>query len=336
MLAGPILAHLDYHWLFWIPFAAIVVATIATVIIVPESPVRARGGVDVVGAILLSLWLVLLLVAMSEAPSRGWLSPVTIGLLVMAVVAAVAWIKVELGSREPLVDMGMMRLRGVWTTNLAGFLLGMGMFGAFILIPQFVQMPRSSGYGFGSSVTQAGLFLVPSSLMMLVAAPVAGRLAGRFGSKPLLVLGTSLSLAAAVLLTVAHGSHAQIYVASFVLGTGFGFAFASMINLIVEAVPPEQTGIATGMNAVMRTIGGAIGGQIAATVLAANLAAGGLPAEKGYTISFAVTSPGSRRCDRRRARRSRSTSPAGTFRLDRRAAGIHGMRLRAAHSRPDS
>ena len=61
-----------------------------------------------------------------------------------------------------------------------------------------------------------------------------------------------------------------------------------MANLIVEAVRPDQTGVATGMNAVMRTIGGAIGGQVAASLLAASLLADGLPGENGYTLSFAV------------------------------------------------
>ena len=62
---------------------------------------------------------------------------------------------------HPLVDMKMMRLPGVWTTNLAALLLGFGMYSAFVLIPQYVQTPSSTGYGFGASVSQAGLFLVP-------------------------------------------------------------------------------------------------------------------------------------------------------------------------------
>ncbi len=84
-----------------------------------------------------------------------------------------------------------------------------------------------------------------------------------------------------VLLAVAHTEHWQIYLASLLLGIGVGFAFASMANLIVEAVRPDQTGVATGMNTVMRTIGGAIGGQVAASILAANLLADGLPERSG-------------------------------------------------------
>ena len=288
VLAGPVLAHLDYHWLFWIPFGVISVTAIATMLIVPESPIRAPGTVNWAGAVLLTLWLVCLLVAISEAPRWGWLSARTIGLLVAAAVLAVAWIRVEARSRCPLVDMQMMRLRGVWTTNLAGFLIGFGMYSSFVLIPQFVQTPTSTSYGFGSSVTQAGLFLIPSTMMMLVAAPLGGRLSGRYGSKVPLVLGATITMLAFVLLALAHSAHWQVYLASLLLGTGVGFSFASMANLIVEAVRPDQTGVATGMNAVMRTIGGAIGGQVAASILSASLLADGMPKEQGYTLSFAI------------------------------------------------
>ena len=288
VLAGPILEHLNYHWLFWIPLGLIAVTIVATIVFIPESPIRAPGSVNWTGAILLSLWLIFLLLAISEAPRWGWLSARVIGLIVLAAVVAFVWVKAELRSPSPLVDMHMMRLRGVWTTNLTGFLIGFGMYSSFVLIPQFVETPQSTGYGFGSSVTQAGLFLIPSTLMMMVAAPIGGRMAGRFGSKLPLVLGACLALLAFILLAVAHSEHWQIYLASSLLGSGVGFSFAAMANLIVEAVRPDQTGVATGMNAVMRTIGGAIGGQVAASILAATLVADGLPGENGYTLSFAI------------------------------------------------
>jgi EmrB/QacA subfamily drug resistance transporter len=288
VLAGPILAHLNYHWLFWIPLVLILVTIVATIIFIPESPIRAPGTINWLGAILLSLWLIFLLLAISEAPTWGWLSARVIGLIGLAAVVAYVWVRTELRSPSPLVDMHMMRLRGVWTTNLTGFLIGFGMYSSFVLIPQFVETPTSTGYGFGSSVTQAGLFMIPSTLMMLISAPIGGKMSGRFGSKVPLVLGACLTLVAFLLLTVAHSAHWHVYLASVLLGCGVGFSFASMANLIVEAVRPDQTGVATGMNAVMRTIGGAIGGQVAASLLAATLLADGLPGENGYTLSFAI------------------------------------------------
>jgi EmrB/QacA subfamily drug resistance transporter len=288
VLAGPILDNLGYHWLFWIPCVVIVATAVAAMLFIPESPIRAPGVVDWLGAALLSLWLVCLLLAISEAPQWGWTSERTIGLLAVAAVAGAAWVVIEARTTSALVDMQMMRLRPVWSTNLAGFLIGFGLFSAFVLIPQFVQTPPSNGYGFGSSVTQSGLFLVPSTLMMLIAAPFSGRLSRMYGSKVPLVLGASITMLAFVFLAIAHSSHWQFYAASILLGIGVGFAFASLANLIVEAVRPDQTGVATGMNAVMRTIGGAIGGQVAASLLAASLLADGYPSEHGYTTTFII------------------------------------------------
>jgi MFS family permease len=184
------------------------------------------------------------------------------------------------------VDMTMMRLGGVWTTNLAALLLGFGMYSAFILIPQFVQTAKSTGYGFGASVSQAGFFLVPTTLMLLVTSPLGGRLSNVVGSKVPLVLGSVITTIAFVVLALADVRW-EIYVASTLLGIGIGFAFASMANLIVEAVPPSQTGIATGMNTIVRTIGGAIGAEVAASILAANIV-GGFPTKHSYTITFTI------------------------------------------------
>ena len=249
VLGGPILEHLDYHWLFWIPLVVILVAVAATVVIVPESPLRAPGTVNWLGAALLSGWLVALLLGISQGPHWGWLSSRTLALFVAAIVLCVLWVAVELRSASPLVDMSMMRLRGVWTTNLSGLLLGFGMYSSFVLIPQFVQTPVTTGYGFGSSVTAAGFFLVPTTIAMMIASPIGGRLTATFGGKVPLVAGATITMLAYALVAVAHTQHVEIYLASLLIGVGIGFAFASMSNLIVEAVPPEQTGIATGIAA---------------------------------------------------------------------------------------
>ena len=101
MLAGPILDNLGYHWLFWIPCAVILATAVATIFFIPESPIRAPGSVDWVGAALLSFWLVCLLLAISEAPQWGWTSGRTIGLLVVAVAAGAGWVVLEAGRGAP-------------------------------------------------------------------------------------------------------------------------------------------------------------------------------------------------------------------------------------------
>jgi EmrB/QacA subfamily drug resistance transporter len=287
VLAGPIVQHLSYHWLFWLPLVAIVAATVGIVVAVPESPVRSPGRVDWTGAVLLAGWLVPLLVAVTEGTDWGWTSPRIVGLLVLAAAAAVLWVAVESRAREPLVDMQMMRLRPVWTTNLAALLFGFGMFASFVLVPEFVELPESTGFGFGATVTEAGLFLLPASAAMLLAAPVAGRLSVSVGSRVPLILGSLVSCAAFVLLAAAHEEAWEIYLALFVMGLGIGLAFASMANLIVESVRPDQTGVATGMNTIVRSVGGAIGSQVVAEIVTSS-ATGALPTERGFTLAFAV------------------------------------------------
>jgi MFS family permease len=162
------------------------------------------------------------------------------------------------------------------------------MYSSFILLPEFTEMPRAAGYGFHASVTQAGLFLLPSTVAMLVVSPLAGRLAGRVGSRVPLILGSITTSVSFAWLAVAHSHPWEIYVGSALLGAGIGLAFASLANLIVEAVRPDQTGVATGMNTVMRSIGGSVGSQIVASIIAGTVVGTALPTEHGFTIAFAV------------------------------------------------
>src|SRR5438552_2457340 len=171
------------------------------------------GRIDPTGAVLLAGWLVALLVPVSEGPSWGWTSARTVGLFASAVVLAAAWVWAESRSRAPLVDMRMMRLRPVWTTNLAALVFGFGMFASFVLVPEFVELPKATGFGFGATVTQAGVFMVPATVGMLLAGPVSGRLSSAVGSKLPLLLGALVSCLAFVILTATHGSSWEIYVA---------------------------------------------------------------------------------------------------------------------------
>jgi len=288
VLAGPIVQHLSIHYLFWLPLIPIVVATVLTYLLVPESPLKVPGSVNWAGAALLSAGLVALLVGVSETPSWGWLSAKTLGSIVVGVVLLVLWVASEARSTHPLVDMRMMRIRGVWTTNAVALLLGFGMYSSFILLPEVVETPSRVGYGFGSSVTQAGLFLVPSTITMLLAGSQTGWLEERFGSKPLLLGGTVLTAGAFAILAFARSESWEIYLASALLGIGIGLAFASMANLIIENVGPAQTGIATGMNTVTRTVGGAFGGAATASIVAATVGASGYATARGYTVAFAL------------------------------------------------
>ena len=288
ILAGPVVGNLSYHWLFWMPLAVIVAASVATWLLVPESPIRVPGRVNWVAAALMSTGLVILLVTISEATSWGWGSSRTLAGVAAGLLVVVAWVRWEIRSREPLVDMRMMRIHGVWTTNVVAFLVGVGMYSSFILLPQFVQEPESTGYGFGATVLAAGIFLVPMTITQVLVGQFIGRIERRIGSKLPLLAGSALAASAFLLLVASRSSAWEIYAASALLGTGIGLAFAALANLIVENVRQDQTGVATGMNTVMRTLGGAVGAQVTATFLAGDVGAGGLPTSGAYGLAFAV------------------------------------------------
>jgi EmrB/QacA subfamily drug resistance transporter len=293
VLSGVIVDHLDYEWIFWLALIVVSGAIVAARRFIPESPVKSPARIDWIGAGLLSAGLVALLIAVSEGNSWGWGSAGVVSLFVLSAAVLIAWVAYEYRAPEPLVDMRMMRDRAVLPTNLTALLVGFGMFGSFILIPQFVQIPTSAGFGFAASVTEAGLYMLPSAATMLVGAPLAGWLGGRIGSKLPLQLGTAIAAAAFVFLALVHDEPWSIYVGTSLLGLGIGFSFASMANLIVEAVDQRHTGVATGINTIMRLIGGSIGGQVAASIVAGHIAAGtALPEESGFIAAFVMSAVG--------------------------------------------
>lgn len=104
------------------------------------------------------------------------------------------------------------------------------------LVPQFVQTPTGAGYGFGATATESGLFLLPLALTMLVSGPVAGRLGTRWGLRPTLVIACCIAAAGFALLAIGLAAPWAIATGAGVLGIGAGFAFSSIINLVVDVV----------------------------------------------------------------------------------------------------
>ncbi|GAB2702128.1 MFS transporter [Nocardia thraciensis] len=288
VLAGPIVDHLDYHWLFWVPMIITTIAAVAAVVFVPESPMRSEGRINWGAALLLSAWLVALLLAVSKGPAWGWGSGITLGLFALAVVCLVAWILVEVKSRTPLIDMRTMRVRAVWTTNLVAVLTGAGMYAMMTFLPQLLQTPKDlAGYGLSASITQSGLYMLPLSVAMFVIGLTIGPLSARISPKFIVLIGTALTVPAFAMLALGHNQSWQVYVAGALLGVGIGMAFSSMPAIIVAAVPPAQTGAATGMNANVRTVGGAIGSAISSVILTSGTHTDhGLPADSGYSNVF--------------------------------------------------
>jgi EmrB/QacA subfamily drug resistance transporter len=290
VLAGVIVDHASIQWIFWSSLVVTTVAAWATWRFVPESPVRVKARIDWGGAVLLTLALVSLLLGVSQGNAWGWESTRVLGLFGGAAILGGAFIAFERRVPEPMVDMRLMSKRPVWSTNLTAFAIGFAMFGSYVLIPQLVEMPAVTGYGFAKTTTVAGLLMLPSALVMLGAGPLSGWLGQRFGSRLPLALGGAFATLAYVWLAMFHETLAEIAVGGLLVGIGIGLAFAAMANLVVGAVRPDQTGVATGINTIMRSIGGSVGAQIAAAILAGNQILGGrYPAESGFTDAFVMS-----------------------------------------------
>jgi EmrB/QacA subfamily drug resistance transporter len=296
--SGLIVDHLSWRWLFIIGAIVVALALVLVVRFVPESPVKTPSRLDLPGALLLAAGLCSLLVALSEGQSWGWTSARVLGLFLLAAVLIAVFAFVELRVPAPMVDMHMMARRPVLFTNLTAVVAGFAMFGAFVLIPGFVETPDGLSaataarvpYGFGASATTAGLYLLPGSLMTLLAGPAAGILGRRVGSRWPLALGMLLVAVGAASFAAFHDHPWQIVAGMVVLGTGVGFAFAAMPKLISDAVDASETGVANGMNTVMRSVGGVVGGQVGAALVSSWVIAGtAVPAETGYTAAFAVS-----------------------------------------------
>jgi len=293
-LSGVIVDTMSLHWLFWLPLIMILIAASAVWRYVPESPVRTPGRIRWRNVALMTGGLGSILIAVTRAQQWGWMSGRTLGLMSGGVALILTWILTELQSPEPVVDMRMMRRRPVWTTNLSALFLGVGLFGQGFLISQLAELPKSTGFGFGADVTGAGLFLLPSTVMLLTFSSLAGRFEARWGSRACFLAGTTTNALADLVLMLGFRAPALVYLGSGLLGVGIGLSYAAMVNLIVSAVDERQTGVATGMNAIMRTIGGAFGSQIAASTLAGNISpATGHPTTTGFVVGFCALAGGS-------------------------------------------
>lgn len=287
-LSGLIVDNTDLSWLFWIGLVALP-AAVAVHRMIPPPARRRRARIDWAGAAVLSGALVCLLLGVTNANTLGWDSAGVLGLLGGGLALGAGWVVLERRVAEPLIDLRVLRSRAVAATNLAATLVGFAMFSSFLLIPQFAQTPTQAGYGFGSSVTEAGLIMLPSALVMLVAGPFAGWMGSRIGFRPILVAGAGCATLAFAFLAVAHGEVWEFVLAGALIGVGISFAFSSMANLVVESVPQDDVGIATGINTIARTIGGAAGAAVVSTVLTARMLPGTIvPVESGYTTAFVI------------------------------------------------
>ncbi|MET0930642.1 MAG: MFS transporter [Aeromicrobium sp.] len=289
VFAGPIVDGLGYHWLFWLPGIATALTALAAAVVIPPSRVRAPGTVAWGAALLLASWLVLLLLTISQGPRLGWTSAPMVACLGGGLVLAATWVLVELRARTPLIDLRMLAARTLWTTNLVAFLSGSAMFASMAFTTQLTQAPASQSYGFGLSLTIAGLVQLPASSCGFLAGMTISRLVPPLDPKWIAVVAVGLLSTGLLGLAVLHEALWHICVSNALVGAGLGSVAACQATLISLAVRPEQTGAANGVSMTIRVIGGVIGTAVMSSIVSAHVPAGSrYPSESGYTTGFIV------------------------------------------------
>jgi MFS family permease len=284
--SGFVLDQLGWPWLFVLGGAPVLVAAGLVAALVPESPVRGGGRPDFLGAGVFSVALVALLLAITKGETWGWASLPTLALFGASAGAFLGWVRVERRVTEPLVDLRTLARPVMALTNATTVLVGFSLTAFFVLMPAFVQVPT---YGYGASLTEAGLYFAPSAVAMIVCGPAAGWLGTRYGHAVALRIGLAAGASALSLLAFAHADPALALVWMGVLGVGLAFALAAIGALVVESSDARETGVASGVNLIMRTVGAAVGAQVSAAVISAQTPLGSLvPHEAGFTIAFAL------------------------------------------------
>ena len=290
-LAGFVAEHADFHALFWISGGAALVAFVGIATVVPESPGRSGGRVDLVGSMLLAAALVCLLLPLAKSADWGWGDP-RVGILLAAAVLLLGvfgWSQVRI--REPLVDLAALRRKPIVITNLASILFGFALFASFIGTASFVEAPRASGYGFGSSLLVGGLAMLPSGIAMLLLSPVAARLITRRGAPQTLALGATVVAAGWLLRIVFSDNLWQVIVGATIVGMGTGIGYAAIPSLINAHTPPTEIAAANGLNSLFRSFGSSLASAVGGSILAANtviLGSFAVPSIAAYHELFAL------------------------------------------------
>ncbi|MFE5700760.1 MFS transporter [Rhodococcus koreensis] len=286
VIAGPLMDHLGYIWLFLAPLVVVIIAAALVSRFVIESHDTIREPVEYAGGILLVGWLVAILLPASQGKNWGWSAAPTLTCLALFPVLFVLWILTERRADHPVVDMRLMRRRGVWQANLVMFLNGACMFGMFSLLPMLLQARHADG-GLDESVVVSGLLMLPMPVAMFVFGTLSGSIIKKMGPRVPVVAGSTILLAGCAVLTVFHDDLRHILLSCGIIGVGFGLIQSALANTVLAAVEPTETGVAIGMNTNMRIVGGTLGIQGTILVLTTVASGSGVSSAASYMAALA-------------------------------------------------
>jgi predicted MFS family arabinose efflux permease len=283
-ISGLIAEHAGLSGAFWFG-AGVSALTLLMVVAVVPAPTGhdRRARLDWIGATLLTTALVGILLAVAQGTAWGWASPRILVLLVAGLMLLAGWTLQQLHATTPLVELRLVRHPAVLAADGCAFVLGVAMYMDLSSVTEFVQLPRSQGFGFSASVVLAGLTLVPLSAFMLVGSRTLPFLLRYLGARPVLTIGCLVVGASGGFFALFHNGIWAAFVMMGILGAGLGTTYAAIPGLIVAAVPQDETGSAMGFYQVVRYVGFALGSAVTAAILAGRASSLGQPTLAGFT-----------------------------------------------------
>jgi EmrB/QacA subfamily drug resistance transporter len=266
LVGGAVVQGLDWHWIFWLNVPVGLAAAALSMFRLPES--RGPGArIDLPGVALAATGAVALAWGLVRTSDVGWGSPQVVGALVLAAALIAGFVAWERRASEPMLPLRLLRIPAFAAANVTGFMMMASITSAAFLMAQYFQL------GLGYTPLGTGLRFLPWTLTPLLIAPLAGALADRIGSRPLMVAG--LALQGSGLVWVALGATSTAGYGRFVLpliiaGVGVSMAVPTVPTTALDAVPPADIGKASGVQSTLQRFGSVFGVAIVAAVFSAN------------------------------------------------------------------
>jgi EmrB/QacA subfamily drug resistance transporter len=264
LLGGVITEHISWNWIFYVNVPIGLLGIVASIVVVPESKDTSHEQrLDLPGLLASGVGLLALVYALIEAHHYGWTSATILGLFAVAAVALTAFVLLEQRQRLPMLDLSLFR-NGTFTgANLVAILVTLAMFGIFVFFPIYMQT------FLGWSPIQAGAALLPWTLLIVIFAPIAGKLSDKVGSRWLIAAGmTTVGLCCLELSTVSVGSSFWRLLPGFILGgLGMSFVMTPMSAAVMGAAPVDKAGVASGVLNTFRQVGVALGIAIMGAII---------------------------------------------------------------------
>jgi EmrB/QacA subfamily drug resistance transporter len=280
LVGGLLTEHLSWHWIFFVNVPVGIVGVAASYLLIRESKDDTHESLDLPGLATSALGLFALTYGLIEANAYGWTSARIVGSFAVAIVSLAAFLVIERRRRSPMLDLTLFRSGTYAGANLAMLLVALAMFGVFFFVSLYMQ--NVLGY----SAVQAGAAFLPMTLLIILVAPVAGKLSDRHGSRWLMSGGMVL-LGVQLLYFSQLGPDASFWnllPAFLVGGLGMALAMTPTVAAATRAVPVEKSGVGAAVLNAMRQVGGSIGIALMGAIVAAE--ATGRPGVDGFMAGF--------------------------------------------------